>query len=251
MKTLILFDVDGTLCYSGQKIKPEMCQLLTKLKAHDLQLSIIGGGTYDKISNQLSILNIINVFDDLCAENAMDSYNIPTNKQIYQGNIRDQWDATKLTQIVTHLLEYTFKLTDLPVKTGKFIDLRKGLIYWSLIGQNCTYQERQAFKALDIDGQYRIKVIKELQNQYPIFRSCELSLGGELGISISPEGFDKSYVKNVIDLTKYDKIYFFGDKLDSYGSDEAMKKLSQVKCYQVTDPDDSLQQLTQLFLSDN
>jgi phosphomannomutase len=72
---LLLFDVDGTLCQSGQKISPEMAQLLRviSVKHTDMQLAVVGGGTYEKIKWQLS--PVIRIFTCVMAENGLTSYN--------------------------------------------------------------------------------------------------------------------------------------------------------------------------------
>ncbi len=235
--TLLLFDVDGTLCLSGQTATTEMKNTLTAANNRGFDLAIIGGGTYDKITYQMG--DIKSLFTYICTENGIVSYK--GDYCVLCDDLRNHWDNHKLTQIVDCLLRCLLSLDDLPVKTGKFIDLRRGLIYFSLIGQNCTYEERQLFKKMDKNGDYRIKVINRLKEEFPIFEDIELSLGGELGISVSPGGWDKSFVKNVIDLDQYDHVYFYGDKLEEWGSDYPMRKIDKVTCHSVKSPSDCIQ----------
>ena len=72
---------------------------------------------------------------------------------------------------------------------------------------------------------------------YKHLAGLEMSLGGQMGISISPVGWDKSYVQKVINLNLYDEIFFFGDKMGIGGSDAAVKKVSKIKCIPVQNPD--------------
>ena len=54
MKTLILFDVDGTLTVSRQVIKNNMIKQLNKLSnIKDLDLGIVGGSDYEKQKEQV------------------------------------------------------------------------------------------------------------------------------------------------------------------------------------------------------
>ena len=52
MKTLLLFDVDNTIVESGKNITSEMITAL-QLLSKKYDLGILGGGTFEKIKNQL------------------------------------------------------------------------------------------------------------------------------------------------------------------------------------------------------
>ena len=52
MVKLLLFDVDGTICESGQPIKLDMVNLFNKLQSK-YDIGIVGGGTFEKIIYQL------------------------------------------------------------------------------------------------------------------------------------------------------------------------------------------------------
>ena len=62
---LFLFDVDGTLVESGQKITEEMKIILNKIKSSGFEIGIVGGGKYDKIKEQIDDIK----FDYLFTEN--------------------------------------------------------------------------------------------------------------------------------------------------------------------------------------
>ena len=58
-KDIILFDVDGTLVESGNKIdNDEYYEILNKLKSK-YEIGIVGGGTLEKIIDQLKYDKII------------------------------------------------------------------------------------------------------------------------------------------------------------------------------------------------
>ena len=52
MKSLLLFDVDGTITHSGKKIGQQIIQTLSLLKKR-FELGIVGGGKLEKILYQL------------------------------------------------------------------------------------------------------------------------------------------------------------------------------------------------------
>lgn len=242
---LLLFDVDGTLCNSGKKISEATIQALKLLnQKDDLELMIVGGGTYNKIKDQIE--PVCSLFSYLMTENGIMSYN-QKGDLIYQNSLRNQWNDYQVSAIVEALMDYNSKVQGLPVKTGKFIDLRRGLIYFCPIGQNCTEQDRKDFVVYDKKHSFRIKMIEQLKNKYSALKDLEMSLGGQLGISISPMGWDKSFIENIVDFDCYDKIHFFGDKLDEYGSDAPVKKIKQIKCHQVDNPTHTIDLLEKLF----
>lgn len=53
MKTIILFDVDGTLTPSRLTVKPNMVEMIKKLKTLDnVDIGIVGGSDLDKQKEQ-------------------------------------------------------------------------------------------------------------------------------------------------------------------------------------------------------
>ncbi len=54
---LLLFDVDGTLSRSTLKISPKLLNLLTKL-SKTYKMSIVSGGTYEKIMKSIGEKNM-------------------------------------------------------------------------------------------------------------------------------------------------------------------------------------------------
>ena len=85
-KTLILFDVDGTLTPSRLPINAEMSQTLEKLWRANYVLGVVGGSDIDKISEQVlpphlrdepnvdPIQACVDSFDFLFAENGLVAY---------------------------------------------------------------------------------------------------------------------------------------------------------------------------------
>jgi len=53
MDKLLLFDVDGTLVDSGKEIDSYMVSVLKELKKNGYHIGIAGGGSIDKILNQM------------------------------------------------------------------------------------------------------------------------------------------------------------------------------------------------------
>ena len=233
---LLLFDVDGTLCNSGEIASSEMIQILTKLK-NKYTLGIVGGGKYEKIKHQFSD-KLYDIFTYVFTESGIINYK--NNIKIYEDDIRNKINITKINNI---LLKYLCDL-DLPIKTGTFIDLRRGLIYFTPIGQNCTTQDRSNFILLDKKNNIRQKIIKDLSKLLP---ELEIMSGGEIGLSISPKGWNKSFVLRF--LKKEKNIIFFGDKIYPGGNDYPLAIQKEInKYHQVNNYNETIQIILDKYL---
>ena len=52
---------------------------------------------------------------------------------------------------------------------------------------------------------------------------------------------------NIIDISKYDKVYFFGDKCDEDGNDYPLYCNENIIGYHVKDPENTLEILNNMF----
>ena len=211
---LLLFDVDGTICESGEKIDDNIAKTLLNLKNRYI-LGLVSGGGYKKICIQIP--NLWDIFEYVFTENGIISYQ--NGKIISENNIRDKLGMKTITHINEVLTNYIAHTDKIRIKTGGFINLRKGLIYFTPIGQNCTKQERSSFVEYDTNNNIRMKIIKDLCTLLPNLTFC---IGGQLGISISPKGWDKCNALDLINLNKYNEIIYMGDRIHPHGNDYAI-----------------------------
>ena len=146
LKSLLLFDVDGTIAESGLKITSNITKILNEIKQNnDIEIGIVGGGKLDKILWQTSNVKFNHYFSECgCVYNKLINDKL---ELIYKKNIREHClynDINILIKVALKFLsevEYTL--------TGNFIDLRTGIIYISLIGLNANEDERYYFKQLE------------------------------------------------------------------------------------------------------
>ena len=243
MKKLFLFDVDGTIAESGQKINKDISELLNNyFKNSRTEIGIVGGGKLDKIlwqTNEVKFDHYFSecgcVYNKLVTDNnklvtdnnklATDNNNLQLSLNnslnlIYEKNIREHGlynDINILIKLALKFLsevEYTL--------TGNFIDLRTGIIYISLIGLNATENERDYFKQLDKQFNYRKRLLDILQNkslELNIYNKIHIVYGGSVGIAIYPSEYDKKQIMNHIDHNDYSEIHYFGDKYLNDGND--------------------------------
>ena len=134
-KTLVLFDVDGTLTTARQEVKREMRDLLQdKLKAK-VSIGLVSGSDLVKVSEQMG-KNCVNEFDFVFPENGLVAYE--NGVEIGRESIAKFMGEEKLQKFINFCLSYMSKL-ELPVKRGTFIEFRNGLINICPPGRSVSY----------------------------------------------------------------------------------------------------------------
>lgn len=243
MRSLLLFDVDGTIAHSGKKIEQNMANMLVGLKDR-FDLGIVGGGKLEKILYQLDGIDCNHYFTECgCVYHKVIDYSL---KEIYIKNIRTHKLYPKINILVKETLSYLSKVDY--TLSGNFIDLRNGIIYISLIGMVATEEERQYFIDLNKKHEYISKLLSRLKDkalEMDILSSLSICKGGEVGIAIYPLEHDKVQVLDTL-LKEYDIIHYFGDKFDSDGNDYKLITNTSVIGHKVTCVEDTLEILNKM-----
>jgi phosphomannomutase len=235
-KRIFLFDVDGTLCKSGEKIGDSVIALL---KQCDCELGIVGGGTYDKLSKQLPL----ELFKYVFAECGSVVYT--DGKLILTQSVREHRLYRRMNELVKTSLKFIAE-QDYTI-SGHLIDRRCGLIYISLVGMQATPEERQAYLESDRVNAYRRRLFELLHKQFDVQKEgLSISYGGEVGISLYPSEWDKKQVlKHLGD--RYQEIHYFGDKYLPGGNDYELINSLGVIGHRVDGVDDTLAVLKTLI----
>ena len=220
---LLLFDIDGTICESGEKMDDTMTRALMGIK-NKYTLGLVSGGEYNKINIQIP--KLWKIFEYVFTENGSVSYK--NKKLVSESNIIDKLGIKSITHINEVLMKYLSQTNKILIKTGNFINLRKGLIYFTPIGQNCTRQERLSFAKYDTKNNIRMEIIKDLSDLLPDLSFC---IGGQIGISISPKGWNKCKALDLIKINKYNEIIYIGDKIHPYGNDYSIAMDKRITKY--------------------
>jgi phosphomannomutase len=218
MKPLLLFDVDGTIAESGEKVENSLMKVFEQLVNH-YDLGIVGGGKYEKIIDQLNDSKLfIHIFSECgCVYHKLNENN-GTYDLIYKENIRLHPLYNDINKLIKVALNFLSKVNY--TLTGNFIDLRNGIIYISLIGMVANNEERKYFMKLDKEENIRKKLIKLLHVksiELNISENVKILEGGSVGIGIYPIEYGKKQVLN--SLLEYTNISYFGDKYSKDGND--------------------------------
>jgi phosphomannomutase len=251
MKNLFLFDVDGTITESGEKIQQNMIDLLNEIKYNpNNEIGIVGGGKLDKILYQFDSKIIFDHYFTECGccyyKNSSKNQNLLNN--IYCKNIRTHELFNEFNKLIKICLKY---LSNVDYNlSGTFIDLRSGLIYVSLIGMQANNEERKYFINYDKHNKIREQLIIELNNhlisnnlQNKIV-ACE---GGTVGIALYPSEWDKIQVLDKININYYKNIYYFGDKYLENGNDYKLINSNKVIGFKIDSLYDTIEYLNNLL----
>lgn len=277
---LILFDLDGTLVKSSEKLTIIMANVLESLRAKGNILGIVGGGSFTKIMEQLNGYHYLfqYIFSECgsvihklksntiwkCLTLSVPSTIYPNNKLSHKllgkKNIMDVLlqddlaliEKTFMNSIYTNdfIKKLNIEQYNYLSNTNGYVDVRQGLIYLSPVGMKSTMEYRSKYLDYKLNDLWRTQTITELKNlKIP---GLTVVVGGQLGIAIYPNEWDKSqivpFIKNHKDL-KNEEIVFFGDKTDVTGNDYPLYNHTDVIGYSVYSPENTLAQLDFLYFN--
>jgi phosphomannomutase len=237
---LLLFDVDGTLVDSGKEIDSYMVTTLKELKNIGYHIGIAGGGSIDKILNQMkSEISFEHYFSECGCVYYKNMINDKLAlEKVYEKNIRNHELYHYINILIKKSLDFLSKVEY--TITGNFIDLRTGIIYISLIGMSANESEREYFK--EYDKSYKIReqllaLLNQAAKSLNIEDKVSILEGGSVGIAIYPCEWDKIQVLS--SLSQYKEIHFFGDKYEEGGNDYGLIHHKSVKGHKVNSKHDT------------
>ncbi len=221
----LLFDMDGTLTDSRQPITNDVLDTLKAL-GPSVKKYLVTGSDMEKIEEQIPYEILLNMFEKVYSCNGtrvyncdldMDDETMPIEPElIHQVTLLDHYSEADINHIVNVLLSIAAN-THTKIKTGTFVEWRGSQINFSIIGRNCTSDQRADYVIWDQKSGEREKIVNKLREE---FKGWGLSfrLGGQISIDITREGWDKSYAFENMKESP-DQCIFFGDKICKDGND--------------------------------
>ncbi|CAJ0574593.1 unnamed protein product, partial [Mesorhabditis spiculigera] len=246
-KTLLLFDVDGTLTAARKDITSEMKEFLANIRSSGTQLAVVGGSDLNKIAEQLAgqdLDHLLQQFDYVFAENGVVGYH--GNEAYPVHKIQTRLGEDKLQDLINFVLEYFSKLR-LPVKRGNFVEFRNGMINFSPIGRSCTHEERADFVVYDNQHKIREQFVKILEEKFASY-GLTFAIGGQISVDVYPTGWDKTFCLRYLEK-EFDSIHFFGDRTMPGGNDHAIYIDNRVTGHAVEGPMDTISQVETVLKS--
>lgn len=245
-KSLIVFDLDGTLTETKSDMAPDMARAIGAL-LKEKKVAVIGGGTYGQFRRQF-------IARLACSRHALKNLFIfPTTATAfyrYNGGWKNVYSrplpAAKKKEIRKAIGDVFKEVGYVPPKKvyGKTLEDRGSQMSYSFLGQDVV--ARLGKKGVRLKEEWtkknmalKLKVAAMLQKKLP---DLEVRAAGFTTIDITRRGIDKAY--GIRQIEKYLRIpvrdmVFVGDALYRGGNDAAAKKTG-VQTIAVRGPKDTI-----------
>ena len=215
MSKVFIFDVDGTLTPSRQRMTEEFAKFFDEWTNKN-KYYLVTGSDIDKTKEQVPIAYIDRaggIFT--CCANQF----YIEDKLIYENKFTPPDSLLKY-------LEDTLDDSDYPVKAGQHIEDRGSMLNFSMVGRRCSLQERKDYFEYDNLVGEREKIAEAIRFNWS---KLDAVIGGQISIDIYPKGHDKSqileHIRNRNIVTSKDEYIFIGDRTEEGGNDYPLAKL--------------------------
>lgn len=210
MNQIFIFDIDGTLTPARQAMTDEMIEVFRKFCQTE-RVVLATGSDMEKVKEQVpeDILALVeNIFT--CSGNVLYTGGEEWGELVYK---RDFEPAPDLLEFLGRCIEFS----SCPVKTGRHLEHRPGMLNFSTIGRNCTQAQREEYYHWDSETGERKAIQEKLGHMYP---ALDCAIGGQISVDIYPRGMDKSQAYNYLKSREpKTPIVFLGDRLRPGGND--------------------------------
>ena len=237
MNNVYIFDVDGTLTPARQTMTKEFQNYFREWSKRNI-FYLVTGSDLDKMVEQVPkdiLENAIGLFS--CSGNTyhvdgMEVYNRKFNKP----------------ETLMPFLNMVLAHSKYPHRYGNHIEDRGSMVNFSIVGRDCTLEQRQEFFEWDKKTQERERIANILKQK---MTGIDATIGGQISIDIYDKGSDKSQVLKVIQDELYDApindYIFIGDRTMEGGNDyplaQLMDTMDNCKSNQVEGWEDTLKVL--------
>ena len=235
MDRIFIFDVDGTLTPSRLPMTKEFEKGFKKWVEKN-KFYLVTGSDLNKLKEQMNgnELNAEGIFT--CCGNQM----WINDELIYENKF-------ELTSKLKNSLDVVLMSNPYPHRYGNHIEDRGSMVNFSIVGRDCTQEQREHFFKWDEEKGERKKISTYIKQK---FKDLDAVIGGQISIDIYPKGKDKSQILKHV-MADYSSPYdsqvefiFIGDRTMKGGNDYPLAKLMEqtdnCKYYQTTDWKDTV-----------
>ena len=223
MKTLIAFDLDGTLALSKQPLDDEMAALLAGL-LDVAMVDIISGGDWPQFEKQVvarmpAHANLANFIIQPTTGTKLYRFEHGGWRQIY-ADLFSAEESAKIREALEKAVEQAGYANE--QTWGEQIEDRGSQVTFSALGQAAPLEAKDTW---DPDHAKRKTLQALLQ---PMLPGLSINIGGSTSIDITRAGVDKAYgLKRLAETVgvALDDILFLGDAIFPGGNDYPAKTL--------------------------
>ena len=221
MNRVFIFDVDGTLTPSRLPMTEEF-QKFFKEWVKTNKFYLVTGSDLPKLQEQMCMYDIEAERIFTCCGNQMwkpdpSIVNISA-EQIYENKF-------ELPKHLDLFLRIVLKQSPYPHRYGNHIEDRGSMVNFSIVGRDCTQEQREEFFEWDKKEGERERIANIIKTKA---KGIDAVVGGQISIDIYPKGNDKSQVLNIIEqerLVPPNEYVFIGDGIENGGNDYPLAEL--------------------------
>lgn len=225
---IYLFDIDGTLTPARQPMSKDFADFFTGF-CEENKVYLCTGSDWPKVQEQVPP-KILNRCEGVFACSGNEYWSKGADN-VYVLEHHKPFDPP---QELLADLNLFLESSDSPIKTSNHIEERTGMVNFSVVGRDCTQEQREQYYTWDKEHGEREKICSVLRKKY---EHLSFNIGGQISIDISPVGNDKSgAILDIRELYEDAKINFFGDRLQPGGNDyPVLKELTEKDSYNQVD----------------
>ena len=241
MNKVFVFDVDGTLTPSRQKMTTEFKKFFSKWSEKN-KFYLVTGSDLPKLQEQMDFLDIEAEGIFTCCGN---QYWKPDPSIVNISADLIYENKFELPEHLEMFLKIVLSNSPYPHRYGNHIEDRGSMVNFSIVGRDCTQEQREEFFEWDNENNERHRIANIIKQKA---KGIDAVIGGQISIDIYPEGNDKSQVLKHID---YDECIFIGDRTEHGGNDyplaKLMKETENCSYYQTEGPEQTQKILESLI----
>ena len=225
MNNIYIFDVDGTLTPSRKQMTKEFQEVFFNEWSEKNTFYLVSGSDLEKMSEQVPQY-ILDRADGLfcCSGN----HYFKDGKEVYYNEYKPADDLLQF-------LQETLLNSQYEVRAGNHIEDRNSMLNFSVIGRDCTQEQREEYYKWDKEKGERKIIANAIKEKFP---DLDAVIGGQISIDIYPKGNDKSQIMKHItdnlirevhpDIYNVDtEFIFIGDRTEQGGNDYPLAKLME------------------------
>jgi HAD superfamily hydrolase (TIGR01484 family) len=237
---LMVFDLDGTLAESKERVSAPMGELLGEL-LEKMSAAVMSGAAFEQFEEQLlpsfpdgTHFEKLYLFSDNGAQCFVWSNNAWHTKYDKSFN---SFEKARIFQALKEALAETGldKDTDRPQEWGERIEDRGAQITFSALGQHAPIEEK---KKWDPTREKRRPLYEALVRRLPDF---SVAMNATTSIDITQKGVNKAYgIRRLIEYsqTSVSEMLYVGDALEDGGNDSVVKETG-IRTMEVFGPEET------------
>ena len=212
MKKIYIFDMDGTLTPSRREMTTDFEEFFS-MWANTHTFFLVSGSNLEKIKEQVPQY-ILDLSEGV--------FTCGGNQLWLNGELSYNHEFKPSDDLLSFLKEQLEK-SKYPLRAGNHIEDRGSMLNFSVIGRDCSLEERLDYFQYDVKTQERAIIANEIINRWA---NIDAVIGGQISIDITPKGMNKSQVLNEVKKFYADEEYIFiGDRTMEGGNDYPLAKI--------------------------